>query len=73
MRDAVVNIATVGAMPAFFNDPNHWREQARKTRAVASQVALPEARETLLKIAAQYDDMAQWAESRVKNGPDTQR
>ena len=48
-------------MSSFFNDPGHWREQARKTRAVADQVTLPEAKQTLLRIAAQYDDMADWA------------
>jgi hypothetical protein len=54
-------------MTAFFNDPNHWREQARKTRAVAKQVTLPEAGETLLRIATQYQEMAQWAEGRVND------
>jgi hypothetical protein len=47
------------------NDPQHWRDCADEVRAMIDNVVDPGARETLLKVAAGYDDMAKKAELRV--------
>jgi DNA-binding TFAR19-related protein (PDSD5 family) len=47
------------------NDPQHWRDCAEQVRAMIENVIDPGAKETLLKVAAGYDDMAKKAEQRV--------
>jgi hypothetical protein len=50
---------------SIVNDPQHWRDCADEVRAMIDNVVDPGARETLLKVAAGYDDMAKKAELRV--------
>ena len=47
------------------NDPLHWRECAEEMRTMAENLTDSGARETLLKVAAGYDDMANKATERV--------
>jgi hypothetical protein len=39
-------------MPALLDDPEHWRSRAEEARAVAEQLSDPEAKRTMLRIAA---------------------
>jgi hypothetical protein len=54
----------VGKVP--INDPKHWRERAEKARAHAEQMSDPEARQTMLEIAEDYEKLARRAEQRLK-------
>jgi hypothetical protein len=50
---------------SIVNDPQQWRDCAEEVRAMVENVIDPGAKETLLKVAAGYDDMAKKAELRV--------
>jgi hypothetical protein len=58
----------VAVMPdhSLLADPKHWRDRAEKTRTVAETEYNDEAKGRLLKIAMEYDRLAQYAETRVK-------
>jgi hypothetical protein len=45
-------------------DPRHWRERAERTRDKAEQFSMRHSRERLLKIAEEYDRLAQRAAER---------
>ncbi len=50
-------------MGNVLHDPNHWRQRAEETRTKAEGFRLAEReRERLLKIAAEYDQIAARAE-----------
>jgi hypothetical protein len=53
-------------MVAIYNDAKHWRERAEEARRVAAQFADPASRKTMLKIANDYDRLAERAELRVR-------
>ena len=46
------------------NDPAHWRNRANEARIVGLQISDPQARMTMLVIAANY----QWLAQRVEEG-----
>jgi hypothetical protein len=52
-------------MAELLKDPKHWRERADEARRVASQLTDPEAKKTMLEIAASYDRLAERAQIRV--------
>ena len=47
---------------ASANNPLHWRERAEESRAMANCLTDKMARETLLRVADAYDEMAKRAE-----------
>ncbi|MDE1933506.1 hypothetical protein [Bradyrhizobium sp.] len=50
-------------MGNVLHDPNHWRQRAEETRTKAEGFRLAEReRERLLKVAAEYDQIAARAE-----------
>jgi len=49
----------------------HWRERAEKARAQASEMRDPDARQTLLEAAENYEQLAEQAEARRKTNPVT--
>ena len=52
-----------GAMsPPRFNDPSYWRRRAQEARAQAEAMPDPLAKQTLLGIAVNYDQLAEQAE-----------
>jgi hypothetical protein len=51
-------------LPPSFGDAEHWRRRAAHTRAKASGTDEGGARERLLKVAAEYDRMAEDAQRR---------
>jgi hypothetical protein len=62
----------VGAakMPAsFVNDPEHWRNRAKETRAIADKMNDPRAKEKMLKIVDYYERLAKQAEEQAKRPP----
>jgi DNA-binding TFAR19-related protein (PDSD5 family) len=50
---------------SIVNNPQHWRDCAEQVRAMVENVIDPGAKETLLKVAASYDDMAKKAEQSI--------
>jgi len=52
---------------SHINDPKHWRERAEEARVHAEQMADPEAKQTMLKIAEDYEKLAQRAEQRLQH------
>jgi len=67
-------IAEVGFMSpfahhpaAFINDPDHWRARADYMRGVADIVDEPETKNRMLRIAADYEALAESAEEHLLN------
>ena len=46
------------------NDPKHWRHRAAEARAMAESLTDPEAKQQMLKVAADYEKLAERAEER---------
>jgi len=54
-------------MPAsFINDPKHWRDRAEEMRTLAEAMKDHVSREMILRIAQDYEKLAQRAEERSK-------
>jgi hypothetical protein len=49
----------------LLNDPSHWRERAKAMRVHAEQIDDPESKGMMLKIADDYESLAQRAEARM--------
>jgi hypothetical protein len=47
------------------NDPKHWLDRAKEARALADQIADPEAKRTMVKNADDYERLAQRAQERA--------
>ena len=52
-------------MPAYFDNPDRWRERAEEARAMADQMTDADTRRIMLSIAQGYDEMAERAEQRL--------
>ena len=55
------------------NDPKQWRERAEGARALADQMEDQDARRKMLRIADDYEELARWAEQRLKAGASEQK
>jgi len=49
-------------LPTQLNDPAHWRQRARETRRIADRLDDPAAKQAMLEVAHQYDQIAAIAE-----------
>ncbi len=54
---------------SFINDPKHWRERAEQARILADQMNDPQSKQAMLRIAADYERLAERAEERAKRPP----
>lgn len=54
-------------MPGILRRPDYYREEARQLRAIAESVASSEHRAELVKIAAQYETLAEKVEAALKS------
>jgi len=50
---------------SHINDPKHWRERAEEARVHAEQLADPESKKAMLRIAEDYEKLAKRAEERL--------
>jgi hypothetical protein len=53
------------ANPSFINDPEHWRSRAKEARAIADQMTDADSRSAMLRIADDYDRLAERAAQRA--------
>src|SRR6516225_9862252 len=53
------------------NDPKHWRDRAAEMRVLSEMMNDVEARATMLRLADDYDRMADRAEARARLTPQT--
>ncbi|MFQ3455973.1 hypothetical protein PMN64_22100 [Bradyrhizobium sp. UFLA01-814] len=51
------------------NNPAYWRDRAAKTRAKADSFRYQDSRANLLKIAEEYDRLANYAEQQLLRAP----
>ena len=50
---------------SFLNDPRHWRERAEEARTRADQIGDPKSKNAMLRIAHDYELLAERAEARA--------
>ena len=48
------------------NDPKHWHERAKEVRTVAEEINDEKAKQSMLRIAKDYEELARRAERRLK-------
>ena len=48
------------------NDPKHWHERAKVVRTVAEEINDEKAKQSMLRIAKDYEELATRAERRLK-------
>jgi hypothetical protein len=53
----------------LINDPDHWRDRAREKRALAERLRNEQAKQTVLRIANEYERLAELAEERSRGSP----
>jgi hypothetical protein len=53
----------------FKDNPEHWRSRAEEARSVAEQLDDDQARQSMLRIAEEYERLALRAEHRRKRPP----
>jgi hypothetical protein len=51
---------------SFINDPTHWLQRAAETRALAQSMTDPQSKEAMLRIAQDYEHLAERAKLRAK-------
>jgi hypothetical protein len=51
---------------SLVNDPEHWRDRAREKRALAERLRNELAKQTMLRIANDFDRLAERAEERSR-------
>src|SRR6516162_3009850 len=57
-------------MPAsLINDPEHWRDRAREKRALADRLTNEQVKQTVLRVANEYERLTEQAEERSRGSP----
>jgi hypothetical protein len=56
-------------MRASYNDSKHWRDRAAEMRALADTMKSPDTAAIMLRLASDYDKLADRADARSKGLP----
>jgi hypothetical protein len=56
-------------VPSHIDDPEHWRKCAEEMRALADEMQDEKSKQTMLRIAADYERLAERAEEQAKRPP----
>jgi len=51
--------------PSYVNDPAHWRQRAQEARTIADQLTDLQAKAAMLRIADDYERLAERAAARA--------
>ena len=51
------------------NDPEYWRDRAREKRELAERLRNEQAKQTVLRVANEYERLAEQAEERSRGSP----
>ena len=62
----IVKTGRVDMPASLVNDPEHWRDRAREKRALAERLRNELAKQTMLRIANDFDRLAERAEERSR-------
>ena len=54
-----------GMVGHFINEPEHWRARAKEARILANEMNDSESKDAMLRIAEDYEHLAQRAEDRA--------
>ena len=65
VRNARSSRMNAQAPASVFNDPEHWRQRAEEARRMADLSDVP-SKEAMLRIAEEYEKLAERAEQRAK-------
>jgi hypothetical protein len=52
--------------PSIFDDPEHWRTRAEEARNIAEKLSGAQSKGVMLRIASDYERLAEHAERRAK-------
>jgi thymidylate kinase len=55
-----------GHARTLINDPEHWRDRAREKRALAERLRNEQAKQTVLRVANEYERLAERTEERSR-------
>lgn len=50
----------------LLDDPEHWRSRAEEARTIVEHLSDPESKRTMLRIAADYERLAEYARWRAR-------
>jgi hypothetical protein len=65
----IVKTGRVDMPASLVNDPEHWRDRAREKRALAERLRSEQAKQAMLRIANDYERLAQRAEEQSSGSP----
>jgi hypothetical protein len=57
----------------LLDDPEHWRGRAEEARSIAEQLTDPESKRTMLRIAGDYERLAEPADLRARRQSQSSR
>jgi hypothetical protein len=67
-HELTTNLEAGMTSESFIYDPAHWRTRADEARILAKELDDSESRDAMLRMAQDYERLAQWVEDRALRG-----